>query len=65
MISSTGSVGTRSMIRSSNSSEVGSIQCTSSNTISTGCRAASPSTCASSACSVFSLRFCGVRSSGG
>ena len=38
---------------------VGSLQCTSSYTISTGCRAHRPSTCAVSAVSVFSLRFCG------
>ncbi len=47
MISRTRRVATRSTMRSNRSSEVGSIQCTSSNTISTGWRAASPSSWAS------------------
>ena len=51
--------------QSVNSSEVGSIQWTSSNSINTGCRAASRVNCASSASSVFSLRRCGVRSGRG
>jgi class 3 adenylate cyclase len=46
-------------------SDVGSPQWASSNSISTGCRAASPSTCATNARSVLSFCFCGLRSSGG
>ncbi len=60
--SSNGSVDARATVRVNSSSEVGSIQCASSNSISTGCRAASRAICASSASSVFSLRRCGVRS---
>ena len=46
MIGKTRSPSTRSTSRSSNSRVVGSLQCTSSHTISTGWRAANPSTCA-------------------
>ena len=57
--SSTGRRRTRSTARSSSSSEVGSIQCTSSNTISTGRCRARASSCRSSASNVFSFFRCG------
>ena len=63
--SSNGSVDARATVKVNSSSEVGSIQCASSNSISTGCCAASRVNCASSASSVFSLRRCGVRSGRG
>jgi hypothetical protein len=65
MIVSIRELGTRSTIESSSSSEVGSLQCTSSHSDSTGCFAASPSSCMSSAAKVFSFRRCGLRASGG
>ena len=64
-ISSTGRLRTRSTARSSSSSEVGSIQCTSSNTISTGCWRAKPSSWRISASSVRSFLRCGLRSGSG
>jgi len=63
--SSTGRCCTRSTIAVNNSSEVGSIQCKSSNNISTGCSRAGPSSWASNAASVFSLRCCGLSSGAG
>ena len=51
-ISKAGRPETRSTVRLSSSRLVGSIQCTSSNTISTGCWRASASNCASRACKV-------------
>ena len=49
MICRPGRLGTRSTVRSNSSSKVGSIQWTSSNTASTGSRAANPSSCVNSA----------------
>jgi len=59
--SSTGRRRTRSRVRSSNSREVGSIQWTSSNTISTGRCRASASSWVSSASNSFSRLRCGLR----
>ena len=61
MISRTGSRRIRSIVRSNSSREVGSIQCTSSNTISTGRLRLKSSNRPSKASSVFSFFSCGVR----
>ncbi len=60
-ISNTGRLRTRSTVRSSSSREVGSIQCASSKTITTGCWRARPSSCRISAASVRSFLRCGLR----
>ena len=60
-ISSTGKLRTRSTVRSSSSREVGSIQCASSKTISTGCWHARPSSCRISASNVRSFLRWGLR----
>ncbi len=60
-ISSTGRLRTRSTVRSSSSREVGSIQCASSKTMTTGCWRARPSSCRISASSVRSFLRCGLR----
>src|SRR5438105_15855608 len=60
-ISSTGRLQTRSTVRSNSSREVGSIQCASSKTMTTGWRRAKLSRCRISASSVRSFLRCGPR----
>ena len=64
-ISNTGRPAARSIVRSRSSRELGSIQCRSSQTNSTGCRRASTSSCRTSVSKVFSFFRSGLNASGG